>query len=481
MMNALRFFFLGALLFIAACTDSSSASPAECGDFATFNLSDCALDTLSGLDRTGPWNYTAIWNGGYYQPGALLLTPGLEQLDGRALTESRFDGRTFFLSTRVTLGSSEYRYSIAGCGAADAQHLGAQIQFCQNKALANYGVLKAAKLARPSGEAEASGLALVGEAPLRLGIPVEVTVAGSYAYVAALSGGLTIFDVHDPAHPLEVAQFADATDYFTDAKVLGDTLYVASASRGLRIYDLSNPLKPTYVASTPVDRVQVRSMTLSGDRLYATAPSPNAEVLLFSLENRRVPRLLSRFRATDAGADSTYWPYSVLPVGNRLYISHFGLGVVVADVTDPTKPKQLGSFEWPNSASQSSQVMQVNGKTYLFAGDEDWDGHLRVLDVTDPAKISQVAELVGREEVSLHKLVLVGTHLYVSYYQEGLRIFDVSNPLHPVQTAYYNTWRASDVGRGDSFYDGVAGLQVPGDGFIYVTESARGLMIFREN
>ena len=479
-MKALGFLSLGALL-LAGCTDSAINHLPKCGDFETFDLSSCSLDSLSQLDRQGAWNYTAVWNTGYDQPGALVLTPGSELFDGRAVTETHFDGRTFFLSTRVSYAGQDYRYAIAGCGAEDAQHLGAQIHFCQNNALVNYGILKAAQLHRAPGEAEASGLALVGEAKVPVGIPVNVNVANGYAYVSSLNGGLTIFDVHDPAHPTKVTQVADAADAWTDAKVRGNTLFVASAASGLRVYDLSNPTMPAYVGSAPSDKVQVHSITLSGDRLYATSPSPNAEVLTFNIENPRLPVLLSRFKATGAGQDATSWPYDVTASGNRLYISHYGIGLVIADVTDPTKPKQLGNFQWVYNSNQSSQPIQVGEKTYVFAGDENWDGHIRVLDVTDLTKIAKVVDVVGREEVSLHKMELVGTKLYVSYYQDGVRVFDVSNPLSPVQTAYFNTWRESDPGRGDSFYDGASGLQVPGDGYIYVTESSRGLMIFREN
>ena len=80
----------------------------------------------------------------------------------------------------------------------------------------------------------------------------------------------------------------------------------------------------------------------------------------------------------------------------------------------------------------------------------------------------------------MHHMQLVGTKLYLAHYQSGLRILDVSDPAHPVQTGYYNTWRPFDVGRGNSFYDSAVGVRVPGDGNIYLAESARGLMIFGE-
>jgi hypothetical protein len=77
-------------------------------------------------------------------------------------------------------------------------------------------------------------------------------------------------------------------------------------------------------------------------------------------------------------------------------------------------------------------------------------------------------------------LTLVGTKLYVAHSQDGLRVLDVSNPSTPRQIAYYNTWRETDSGRGRAFLDGLTGVKVPGDGYVYATETSRGLLVFRE-
>jgi hypothetical protein len=45
--------------------------------------------------------------------------------------------------------------------------------------------------------------------------------------------------------------------------------------------------------------------------------------------------------------------------------------------------------------------------------------------------------------------------------------------------AYFNTYRESDPGRSD-FLDGAIGIRVPGDGYVYVVDKPRGLLILRE-
>jgi hypothetical protein len=75
---------------------------------------------------------------------------------------------------------------------------------------------------------------------------------------------------------------------------------------------------------------------------------------------------------------------------------------------------------------------------------------------------------------------LVGTRLYMGHYQDGVRVLDVSNPNSVQPVGYYNTWRESDPGRGASFFEGVSDVAVPGDGYLYVAETSRGLVILRE-
>jgi hypothetical protein len=103
-----------------------------------------------------------------------------------------------------------------------------------------------------------------------------------------------------------------------------------------------------------------------------------------------------------------------------------------------------------------------------------------VLDVTAPENITQAGEFKLRPEVSVQAMALSGERLYVAYYQDGLRVLQVSPSGALEQVGYYNTGRESDPGRGASFYEGLSGIKAPGDGFIYASETSRGLLVFRE-
>ena len=104
-----------------------------------------------------------------------------------------------------------------------------------------------------------------------------------------------------------------------------------------------------------------------------------------------------------------------------------------------------------------------------------------MLDVTDPANMRLIGRYALRSEYSIHNMVLVGTKLYIAYYQEGVRVLDVSVPPRPREVAYFNTYQNTPPPRtGSEFFSNAIGIRVPGDGFIYLVDTNRGLLILQE-
>jgi hypothetical protein len=165
-----------------------------------------------------------------------------------------------------------------------------------------------------------------------------------------------------------------------------------------------------------------------------------------------------------------------------LNVSNSYGGYVVVDVTDLDNVRELGAYLRPDlSFSHHSAVGTFAGRTIAFEGGEGNYSHLRVLDVTHPERIVKIGEFrTHRPLTSMHNLILRGNLLYVAWYHDGLRVLDVSNPTRPKQVAHYNTFRETDPHRYDSPFEGALGIRVPGDGHVYVTDSSRGLLIFKE-
>lgn len=478
-----------ALLALSGCPQEPAEKP--CGDLSAFDLASCDLGSLSAVDPQGIWNVNVSWATGGESPMAWNLNSGQEGVNGFPAQKREFGPDSFKLSTTFEQRAGLVtRLAFGGCNAPSPTYVTGRVTYCRNGLEVTTGNFEASRLSRIAGEAEASGLRLVSETPLTQGIAADVWVHNGYAYVAALRGGVTIFDVRNPAAPQAVAQLSEApgspvSTYWNDAKVVGNTLYVATLN-GVKIFDVTDPTRPGTPTVQPADGPSIHTLQVDvpGNRLYAISPDPNGEVLAFGISNPASPILRHRIKATGADPALGNWPHDASFFNGRLYVNHWALGFIAFDVPAEGAagiPAQRGKFSWPEGVyptSHASQVGLIDGKTIAFEGGESWGAHLRVVDFTDPDAPTQIAEWQLRRENSIHNMVLDGTMLYVGHYQEGLRLLDVSNPASPVPTAHFNTWRETDPGRGHSFYEGVIGVRVPGDGKIYVAETNRGLLIF---
>jgi hypothetical protein len=220
---------------------------------------------------------------------------------------------------------------------------------------------------------------------------------------------------------------------------------------------------------------------VDGDRMYAQAAGAN-QVLIFDVSKPLEPVLLNRYTVPEDDNGLGY-PHDSFAYQNRLYINQMGQGYYVLDVSDASNPKPLGSYTYDAAIYNPTHANQVGtfaGHTIAFEGGESMNAHLRVLDVSDPAHIVKIGEYAMRPQTSIHNMVLVGKRLYVAWYAEGLRVLDVSNPTQPKEIAYANTYKDSNEGFSDGLFAGAIGIRVPGDGYVYVVDMSRGLLIFHE-
>jgi hypothetical protein len=74
-----------------------------------------------------------------------------------------------------------------------------------------------------------------------------------------------------------------------------------------------------------------------------------------------------------------------------------------------------------------------------------------------------------------------GDRAYFTYYQDGVRILDLSNPTAPAELGYFNTWDPQGPTSTSAFFEGAVGLDVDRSRkLVFVADSPRGLLILRD-
>ncbi|MCP3137290.1 LVIVD repeat-containing protein [Pyxidicoccus xibeiensis] len=473
-----------------------------CGtSLASFDLSGCQRDTLGQLSRKGIYraklryeipggeeNTPYIASGGgslrFAEDGTPSLVQGYPTRANEAQLAAETGRFTGYAVEQTEAGPVTTTYTLVGCAAPSPGVLTGCFSFCTGESQGYVGTFRAERMSWARAEREsAGGLRALSESRVELGDPVDVYVAKNHAYVVSINGkgregGLTIFDVTDRSHPIFKGSISIPGDsYWNGVWAKGDALYVASGTSGVIVFDISNPGQPAFLRSLPGGAaLNVHTVLVDGDRLYAMSPSPNGETLIFDVSTPTQPVLLGRM----AHATRVSYPHDAFAFGDRLYVSHGNDGYQVFDVRDPANSRHLGGYTFPNAFSHHSAVGVIGGHTLAFEGGERMGAHLRVLKVDDPAHIVKIGEFKLRDVASIHNILLVGTRLYIAWYHEGVRVLDVSDPTQPRQVAYYNTFRDTDPDNDTGLYEGAIGIRVPGDGHVYVVDQTRGLLVFKE-
>jgi hypothetical protein len=465
-----------------------------CGSREAFDLSSCETSTLGQLSPSGIYAASTRndVNSDFLTWDSFMISAdgGPERHTNGPIVQKQVDGQGFYVASLRTLADGGTRLTAyAGCKAESAQRFTGCYQTCTNGGARRVqGTFAAERLQRLDEPESSGGLTLASEHRVELGFPSDLYVAKNHAYVVSQNlagtdrtGGLTVFDVTDRAHPVLRKTVTIAGDSsWNGVWSKDDALYVTSTRRGVLVYDISNPGDPQFVRSLPGGTTNVHTVFVDGERLYAM-DTANNRVLIYDVKAPLQPVLLGS-HSVPSDTYGSGFPHDAFAYQNRLYINQFLQGYYVVDVADPANPRALGSYTYAPGYpyTHANAVGTFAGRTIAFEGGEADGAHLRVLDVTDPAKIVKIGEVRMRTQTSIHNMVLVGKRLYVAWYADGVRVFDVANPTQPKQVAHYNSFRDSDPGRTEGLFVGAIGIRVPGDGFVYGVDVTRGLLILRE-
>lgn len=277
--------------------------------------------------------------------------------------------------------------------------------------------------------------------------------------IAVLGGfecsGAFIFDITDRDHPVLASRYnptgnmTTGAGAFIEAIVVGNRGYfgsgygsVANGNAGVHIVDLSNPYNPVLLGIVDPSRgngfTRIHEMMIWGDYLIENDQSGTNGLRVINISNPANPV----FKWTISTLDN--WVHAMHIRGNRLYTSGFNSGIIeIYDMTNiaTQAPVRIGSITG-NTRNHSSWTSEDGN--YLYSCRELSNGDLRVYDIRNPAAPVLVRAItttdLGLNAVSPHNPVVVGNRLYVSWYQAGTQVFDISDPTLPIKIAQYDTY-----------------------------------------
>ncbi len=272
---------------------------------------------------------------------------------------------------------------------------------------------------------------------------------GNYAYMSSYTGtGVMIIDISDTANP-KLAGFYDPPDVgnFRDVVVINGIGYFSSDTfrGGLHIVDVRDPAKPVLLSQINTDKnghPNVHEISVADGVLYE-ADSRTSVVKVFDVTNPAAPVFVRDINANDPRV------HAAIAVNGRLFTSGLGGKTDIYDVRKvlTEAPVHLGTID-SGTGSHSSWVS--NDGKILAVARETPNGDVRLFDITNPSGATLIstitAQSLGIEAFSPHNPYIAGNQLFVSWYQAGLIVLDITNPSQPRLSGSLDTYPGTGSG-----------------------------------
>ncbi len=94
---------------------------------------------------------------------------------------------------------------------------------------------------------------------------------------------------------------------------------------------------------------------------------------------------------------------------------------------------------YPENGYNHSSFLSPDGKYVMFTDELPSGLAIKIYDVSNLSDPKLVSRFESSPSATAHNAFWIGDLAYVSYYHDGVVIFDVKNPFNPVQLGYYRT------------------------------------------
>ncbi|MFQ6115368.1 MAG: choice-of-anchor B family protein, partial [bacterium] len=297
-----------------------------------------------------------------------------------------------------------------------------------------------------------------------------------YAIIGT-STGTSIVDVTEVNNIVEVAFIPGLFSTWRDMKTYQNYLYVVTeAAPEMQIIDLSAlPNSASLVATYTNFETSPHNIYIDMEAgiLYAIEDfNFSNPVRIISLNDPLNPIELSTL-GSGLGTDA----HDAFAQDSILYVAEGINGSLgIFDVTDPKNPALLQRVFIP-VPGYVHNVWVTEDNRYMISTEETSKKTVKMWDIQDLDIITLVSEYLG-ESLLAHNAFLRGNYAYISHYQSGLKILDITDPTFMIEVGNFDTFP-----NGNSPGSGGAWGTYPftQNGSIFISDMQTGLYVVEFN
>lgn len=350
---------------------------------------------------------------------------------------------------------------------------------------------------------EASGVTLLSWIPLNQFAGTHNSGNDCWGYtspsgreyaIMGLERGFGFVEITDPINPVIIATIPGPTSLWHDVKVIGTYAYgVSEGGSGIQVMDLSQidsgvvTLVRNWQSSGHSTTHNIIANEESGRLYICGANIGNGGLVHMNLSDPTRPAVNGGWTQMYVhDAQVVTWQGGALD-GREIAFCASGFdggftqtGLRVVDLTNPTSPVTLATAFYPNPG-YSHQLWLTEDRRFLYLNDEldEQSGFVpttttRIFNVENPASPVFVGTFTsGRPSVD-HNLYTRDGFIFQANYRSGLRIFDGTDPVNPVEIAFFDTFPGSDSAQFNGAWSVYPYFE---SGTVIVSDIERGLFI----
>ena len=271
-----------------------------------------------------------------------------------------------------------------------------------------------------------------------------------YAIACAQSGTYWL-DVTNPLTPTVSAyQVGVHTgSIWRETKTYKNYCYVVSDDPGtnaFQIFDmkyLPDSVHKVYESQALFSRGH--NLWIDGDKLYVAAVTHNvpsssfSNMNVYSLSNPESPVLL---RSLSQDYPAINYVHDMFVRKDTIYASCASQGLYVFKYNANNTFTQLGSLVgYTFSGYNHSSALTPNGQTLVFTDEIPASMPIKIANVSNLSNIQVLATTNQFSNTTPHNPFIVSNqYCFMSSYEDGLQLYDISNPSSPFLAGYFDTY-----------------------------------------
>ena len=252
--------------------------------------------------------------------------------------------------------------------------------------------------------------------------------------------GTSIVDITDAPTVDEVAFIPGSTSLWRELKTYREYAYVVNESGGgMQIIDLSDLPNSATLAATYTTLATSHNLIIDTANaiLYLEGTSGSQSVRVLTLADPLSPVQLSAF-----GIEC----HDVFARDNIAYVSEGGSGSVgIYDVSNPSAPSLIHRHNIP-SAGYVHNTWVSDDNTHMITTEETTAKTVKLWDISNLSSITLTDEYLSAPSFLAHNAYIKGDYAYVSHYDDGIRVIDISDPFDITEVGYYDTYVGFGLG-----------------------------------